>query len=106
MNAGKAASQAGHAFLDSFLNAPPDIQFEYVATGHGTKVVLVAANELALQSIYYIAQDHELPCALVTDSGHVMPPHFDGSPIITAVGIGPTTREKADRIMCNLRLLE
>jgi hypothetical protein len=32
MTAGKAASQAGHAFLDSFLTAPPDLTKAYLTT--------------------------------------------------------------------------
>jgi hypothetical protein len=35
-----------------------------------------------------------------------MPPTFDGSPIITAVGIGPVERAKARAFTKQLRLLQ
>jgi peptidyl-tRNA hydrolase, PTH2 family len=95
---GKAASQSGHAFLDSFLQAHPDIQRAYLADGHGTKVVLVAEDEAALFGAQAAARAAGLPCALVEDSGHIMPPHFDGSLVTTGLGIGPATRDQVRRI--------
>lgn len=91
MTAGKAASQAGHAFLDSYLTAPPDILEAYRADG-GTKVVLAAVDERTLCDVYYKARMAGLPCAMVVESEHVMLPAFDGSPVVTAVGIGPCAK--------------
>lgn len=104
MTAGKAASQAGHAFLDSFLTAPPDIASAYLAQG-GTKIVLAAADERALCDLYHHARMAKLPCAMVIESEHVMPPAFDGSPIVTAIGIGPLSRSQAKPITRGLRLM-
>ncbi len=103
MSTGKAASQAGHAFLDSFTKASPDIADAYQANG-STKVVLVAEDEVALRQLYAKAFERGLPCALVVESNHVMPPSFDGSPILTALGIGPAPRCMVRGITGRLRL--
>lgn len=104
MTRGKAASQAGHAFLDSFLTAPPDIIQAYRADG-GTKIVLAVSDERALADIYHAARMAKLPCAMVIEQDHVMAPSFDGSPIATAVGIGPVRRSQAKPITGGLKLL-
>lgn len=106
MSPGKAASQAGHAFLDSFLSASPHIAEAYHADGMGIKVVLAAEGEHELRTLYTTAQGLGLPCALVVDSNHIMPPHFDGSPIVTALGIGPVTREQAKPLTGGLSLMQ
>lgn len=107
MSPGKMAAQAGHAFCESLRDAESQTYWEdgvgadtdtewhrYVADPPGTKVVLEARDELALLRAYHDAQARGIPSALIYDSGHVLPPHFDGSSILTAVGIGPTTRRK------------
>jgi PTH2 family peptidyl-tRNA hydrolase len=105
MPAGKAAAQCGHAFVDSLVSAPPDIVSQYRAEGHGTKIVLLAPDEPALHRAYRDACDAGIPCSLVTDSGHVLPPHFDGSPIVTALGLGPVPRELARFITSRFQLM-
>lgn len=105
MTPGKAASQAGHAFLDSFLKAPSESVSAYLADG-GTKVVLSVKDEKELADIYYRARMAKLPCAMVIESEHIMPPSFDGSPIATAVGIGPVSRSQARSITKGLRLMK
>ena len=101
MPPGKMAAQAGHAFVEAFVDAhtrdPPSIH-AYMADGLGTKVVLVAPTVETLLHAYEAAKQSGLPCALIEDSGHVLLPHFDGSPVITAVGIGPATREQIRHI--------
>lgn len=104
MTTGKAASQAGHAFLDSFLKASTEQISAYLADG-GTKVVLAVPDEKALCDIYYRARIAGLPCAIVVESEHVMPPSFDGSPVVTAVGIGPCSKSEARKITRGLRLM-
>lgn len=105
MNSGKAAAQAGHAFLDSFLTAPTDATSAYLADG-GTKIVLTVPDERALCEIFYKAKKSKLPCAMVVEENHIMPPHFDGSPIVTAIGIGPMRRSEAKCITKGLPLLK
>lgn len=101
MPAGKMCSQAGHAFLDAYLAAldtHPDIASQYRDGRHGVKVCLVAPTERHLLRAYEEAQKAGLPCALVIDQHHLMPPHFTGEPIITALGIGPARRETIHHI--------
>ena len=105
MTTGKAASQASHAFLDSFLTAPPDLTKAYLADG-GTKIVLSVPGERELCDLLHKAKMAKLPCAMVIEQDHVMPPHFDGSPIPTAVGIGPILRSQARKITKGLPLLK
>jgi len=105
MTSGKAASQAGHAFLASFLKASPAASKAYVDDDGGTKVVLAVSDEPSLWQLYKKASDAGLPCALHVESGHVMPPMFDGSPIVTAIGIGPAERNVIKPIVKGLKLL-
>lgn len=98
---GKMASQCGHAYVDAFdegMRLRPDITAQYKGTGHGTKACMYAKNQAQLIRAYRDAQAAGLPCVLIIDRGHVLPPHFDGSPIITAVGIGPVYKEEAKDI--------
>jgi peptidyl-tRNA hydrolase len=104
MTSGKAASQAGHAFLDSFLTAPPDNVHAYIADG-GTKIVLTVPGERELCDLFHKAKMAKLPCAMVIEETHIMPPHFDGSPVVTAIGIGPLPRNQARQITKGLPLL-
>lgn len=104
MTAGKAASQAGHAFLDSFLTASPDLTRAYLADG-GTKIVLTVPDERALCDIFHKAKLAALPCAMVIEQDHIMPPSFDGSPIPTAIGIGPIERSRARALTKGLPLM-
>lgn len=101
MTPGKLAAQAGHAYLGAYEVARdkiPKIAKEYSRDGPGTKVCLVSRGLDDLLRVYEEAQHAGLPCTLIEDSGHVMPPYFDGSPIITALGIGPATREQVGQL--------
>lgn len=104
MTAGKAASQAGHAFLDAFDTATPDQQDAYRKDG-GTKIVLSAADERSLCDVFRKAKLAGIPCAMVIEQDHVMPPCFDGSPVPTAVGIGPLERSKLREFTRGLKLM-
>ena len=81
MTAGKAASQAGHAFLDSFLKSSSENKDAYVTPAGGTKVVLAVDSEARLREIYGNALKLGLPASLIEDDG-----------IATAAGIGPAPR--------------
>ena len=81
MTAGKAASQAGHAFLDSFLNANDNNKESYLTKVGGTKVVLGVDSEARLREIYNNAVKLGLPASLIEDDG-----------VATAAGIGPAPR--------------
>lgn len=101
MPAGKLAAQAGHAFLESFLVADEETAKEYRADGVGTKITLQARSLDDLLWAQYHCERRGIPCALIVDEGHVMPPHFDGSPVVTALGIGPIRRKNNTSIITN-----
>lgn len=106
MSAGKLASQAGHAFLDAYDQCRkdyPDRAEEYNTSG--TKVVLRAKSSEHLIRAEQEAKALGIPCSLIIDSGHIMPPYFDGNPIITALGIGPATRSEIKRITKRFQLV-
>ena len=108
MPPGKLAAQAGHAYTDALFDAldrDPDVVERYRRNGvGGSKVTLKAKNLDALLRAEREARALGLPTALVTDSGHVLEPHFTGEPIITALGIGPALKSEcrpvAKRFQC------
>jgi len=108
MPPGKLAAQAGHAFLDAFFAAQrlrPQYAAAYCSDSHGTKVTLSSSNLDQLLRAEAMARSEGLPCALITDSGHVLPPYFDGNPIITALGLGPALRSEVRHITKHFALV-
>lgn len=106
MNAGKVASQAGHAYLDAYIQAlelQPAIAHEYKCDGHGIKVCLAVASLDALLLAKSKAKEAGLPHALITDSGYTV---FDGQSTITALGIGPVRKEQIKHITGALPLFK
>ncbi len=109
MPVGKLLSQSGHAFTDSLKAAEkkhPEIYANYRnwcnesndAFNGGAKVSMKAKNSNQLIKAYNLARQAGIPCAIVVDKNHILPPHFKGQPIITALGIGPCTQEEAQHI--------
>lgn len=97
MPPGKLSAQAGHAYTDALLSCLADDPASFAAfraSGLGSKVTLAARGLDEILRLRDACLDLGLPHALVVDSGHVLPPHFDGSPIVTALGIGPCRRER------------
>ncbi len=103
MPTGKLAAQAGHAYTDALLDCldkHPELVERYRrGINAGSKATLKAKNEAALMRAYEDCQTSGLPCALVVDENHILLPHFDGSPIVTALGIGPVSRADARQIV-------
>ncbi len=102
MPIGKLAAQAGHAYTDTLYQAHDTDPKRYHAyridgTG-GSKVTLKAKNESKLIQAYNDCIALGLPCAIIVDREHILPPHFDGSPIITALGIGPCTKDEVKQV--------
>lgn len=97
MPAGKLAAQAAHAHaqtLIAYLMRHPERAALFNAQGSsGSRIVCIAKNAQQLLKAYDEAQRLGLPCALFSDSGHILPPHFDGNPILTGLGLGPAPRE-------------
>lgn len=107
MDPGKLSSQAAHvsaACLIEFLSKQPEYIEEFRATGKsGSRIVLLAKTEHKVLRAYNEAKELGLPCALFSDSDHILPPHFTGDPVITGVGIGPCLREQAKPITKRFR---
>lgn len=97
---GKAAAQAIHGALQSFSLVPSDIAEAYLVDGHGPVIVLTACGEHALRSAYEAAQARQLPCALFIDE------RADGTPTVTAVGLGPVLRDEALPITDGMPLMK
>lgn len=97
MAPGKLASQAAHACAQSLLEYlavyPAEIPRLLAAGNTGTRVILSARGEWPLLQTFQLAKRAGLPCALFYDSGHVLPPHFTGEPILTGLAIGPAPKE-------------
>lgn len=102
MPPGKLSAQTGHAFGDSYCAAEqidPVRASRYRDHAHGgSKVTLKAKNQQQLIKAFSRARELGIPCALVIDRHHILPPHFDGSPILTALGLGPCTKAEAREI--------
>ena len=96
MTNGKAAAQAGHAFTDTLiagLCANDPASFAYAKLAPGTKILLTAPLA-CFDAIEQAARACNLPTFRVVDSGHVELPDFDGSPTVTALGVGPVGQSR------------
>jgi len=104
------ASQACHAAKNCVLLAQkndPDLLRTYQGPDFiGTQIILEAKNEAAILKAYEAAVEAGLTTSLIIDKNHIMLPHFDGSEIITALGIGPCTREQAHHITKRFRVVQ
>ncbi|MDK9790150.1 hypothetical protein KJB35_02015 [Vibrio sp. D431a] len=102
MSAGKLSAQTGHAFEAAMTRtavSDPHRHNLYRDSNGGSKVALEAKNSNALLRAYNQALSENLPCHLVVDQGHVIPDsRFDGSPIITALSIGPVNKAESKHI--------
>ena len=107
MEPGKIASQAGHAFLGAFLQCKDQTAIsEYhkeFPKSPGTKVCLKVPSLPELHRIACEAKAAGLSTYVVVDSG--CPNFFDGQPTVTALGIGPATKEQIQHITNKLKLL-
>lgn len=108
MAPGKLASQATHASRISllhFLKRHPDRIDEFIDLNScGSVVVLKAKNLGQLERARDQAEAAGLPTALFADREHVIPgTAFDGSPVVTALAIGPATREAMREITKRFR---
>lgn len=96
MSPGKAAAQTAHAARLSLLHYLHDNPAHSVAflaeNSVGSLVTLVAPDLNQLEYLATMAEARCLPWALFVDSEHVILPHFDGTPIATALAIGPAER--------------
>jgi PTH2 family peptidyl-tRNA hydrolase len=109
MPPGKLASQACHASKNCAILAaehdPANLRLYQGPDFLGTQIILRAKNENSLLLAHEKAKSSGLITSLIIDQNHIMPPHFDGSPIITALGIGPCTKEQANHITKRFELV-
>lgn len=108
MPPGKLAAQAGHAFLGAFLlsqQQPSPAFRRYKELSPGTKIVLEARDRKHLVACQARLEADGMSVYRVVDQGHVLPPHFDASPICTAIGFGPTSRREVSDVVDDIALV-
>lgn len=103
MPLGKLASQAGHAYLMSFLQADPIRQQYYTKNGLGTKICLSVPNLNKLLALYDQICKLNLPCYLVEDTGRNTT--FNNIPTISTLGVGPVTQQEVNHLFKRLSLM-
>ena len=107
MSDGKAHAQSGHAYTDTLLHA---LQHDdprasaYAALRPGTKVCLSGGSHAEMLRLLDRLSATPLPHVRIVDSGHVELPDFDGSPVLTAIGVGPIRRAEAPPFLKRLPL--
>jgi peptidyl-tRNA hydrolase len=109
MSLGKSVAQASHAArlsLLHFLHIYPERLAEFRdKNSAGSIVVLDVPGLDDLEHLAVLARRDDLPWALFVDSGHVMLPHFDGSPVPTALAIGPASKQSIKPLVRHYRCL-
>jgi peptidyl-tRNA hydrolase len=106
MSPGKAAAQAGHAYkllTRKLIKEYPLLEPVYFSDGMGTNITLTASFE-QIKKIWNQLQHIDAPSVVVIDEGHIHLPHFDGSKITTAIGIGPVYKDDLPNSIKNLSL--
>lgn len=100
MSKGKLCSQSAHASVAAFLKSRKRDKEKWIKEGM-KKIVLKISSLRELKKFYKHAKKEKLPCELIVDRGltQVKP----GT--ITALGIGPTSDKKIDKITKKLKLL-
>ena len=103
MPPGKLSAQAGHAYTDALwacFDEDPETALSYRRNNAigGSKVTIKAKNLGQLERAQRECQEAGIPHALITDRDHILLPHFTGEPIVTALGIGPCTKEQCRHI--------
>ncbi|ETX13341.1 hypothetical protein OCH239_10890 [Roseivivax halodurans JCM 10272] len=111
MSEGKSNAQAGHAYVDALLlsltDPDPEIRARaeaYAALRPGTKICLDGGGHARLERLADRFEATGIPCARIVDQGHVEPPHFDGSPVLTALGVGPFLKSDTPRALRRLSM--
>ena len=109
---GKLCAQAAHASMAVFFDRSEvtDLTMESRLTpamaewagGQFAKIVCSVETEEELLEICKQAQDADLPCALIRDSGRT---EFDGQTTSTAVAVGPAYADEVDKITGDLPLM-
>jgi PTH2 family peptidyl-tRNA hydrolase len=106
MTPGKIASQAGHAYVGAFTNCKDS---HLIAEYHnefprspGTKICL-HGDLVQIYQAQFEAEQAGISNFLVVDSG--CSNFYGGQPIVTALGLGPATKEQIQHITKKFKLL-
>lgn len=106
MTEGKANAQSGHAYVDALLHSlsHPDDEIRaraeaYARLRPGTKISLDGGSAADFDLLIAKLRAQGVPHVVIVDRDHVEPPHFDGSPIVTAIGLGPFTRRDTPKCL-------
>jgi len=97
---GKLAVQVAHASLESYKKSSPDSRSEWESEG-SKKVVVKAEGLKELIELQRKAKSLGLPCSLIRDAGKTQ--LEPGT--VTALGIGPDSEERIDRVTGGLKIL-
>lgn len=108
---GKLSAQSGHAYTDALQacqRQDPDTAESYRCENGigGSKVTIKCKNLAQLERAARECAEAGIPHAVVTDRDHVLLPHFTGAPVVTALGIGPCTKEQCRHITKRFQSLQ
>lgn len=111
MSDGKLIAQAGHAFLDAILKVgssqDPELleaREAYLGLSPGTKITLDGGSLADMEMLIERLAHAGIPHIPIIDEHHVELPDFDGSPVLTAIGIGPLFRHQTPGCLRRLPL--
>lgn len=109
MSEGKANAQSGHAYVDAILHALShgdanvrQVAMSYAELDPGTKICLDGGSLPKFENLIERLSAAGVPHVVITDSGHIELPDFDGNPIVTAIGIGPLRPSKTPKFLRKL----
>ncbi len=100
MDTGKIAAQSAHASLESYKKANKVLKKLWEIRGQ-KKVVLKVNSEKELLNLFSCCKREKISCALIRDAGKTQ----IEKGTITALGIGPETDSKIDKVTGSLKLL-
>jgi peptidyl-tRNA hydrolase len=105
MSSGKENAQSGHAYVAAVLGSlgTPDGD-AYAALKPGTKICLNGGSLASMEKLMERLADAGIPFHPIIDRDHVELPDFDGSPILTAIGLGPFDRDHTPPLLRKLKL--
>ncbi|HDZ53507.1 hypothetical protein LCGC14_0044620 [marine sediment metagenome] len=107
MSQGKANAQCGHAYVAAAIGALGTPEGDaYARLIPGTKICLDGGSLQKMQLLIEQLSLQGIPCFPIIDRDHVELPDFDGSPILTAIGLGPFTRADTPRALRKLKLFK
>ena len=100
LDKGKLAVQVAHASLESYKKSSPEERREW-ESGGSKKVVVKVEGLRELLELQRKAKSLKLACSLIMDAGKT---HLEPG-TVTALGIGPDSEEKIDRVTGGLKIL-